>query len=153
MIVYRISRKQYRNDLSGTGAKMVGGRWNSPGLAILYTTRNISLSLLELMVHTDSDQFSGEFSLISIEIPDKYFGATIDYRKLKRGWYDDEAGTQFIGDSFGRNGIDLCMQVPSVLVPEESNILINPVHAAMQYVTIVSQRDFSPDKRLFPLNV
>ena len=70
MIVYRLTSGQYTNDLSGTGAKLYGGRWNSPGLAALYTTEHISLAVLEILVHMKAYRRPLDYHLVVLEVPD-----------------------------------------------------------------------------------
>ncbi len=69
MIVYRISREIYHKDISGTGSRIYGGRWNFKGRSTLYASETRALSTLEFLVHTDSDLLPPKLKLVSIEIP------------------------------------------------------------------------------------
>ena len=97
MIVYRLTNGEFVNDLSGTGAKLYGGRWNSIGFPALYTTEHISLAVLEVLVHIKSYRRPLDYYLVTIELPEKEKYITIDQQKLKKNWKDDITYGQFIG--------------------------------------------------------
>ncbi|MCW3092733.1 MAG: superfamily protein [Ferruginibacter sp.] len=149
MIVYRLTNGEYINDLSGTGAKLYGGRWNSPGLPALYTAGNISLAVLEILVHIKSYRRPLDYHLITIEIPDTADPVTIDQQKLKKSWKDDIAYGQFIGDEFLNAGQFLFLKVPSAIIDQENNFLINPSHPDAGKIKIRSSKIFIFDKRLY----
>ena len=100
MIVYRITNTIYRNDISGTGAKLNGSRWNSLGVSMLYTTEHISLAVLEMLVHTHFKDYSIELDLLTIQIPTSAIVTEINVKKLKENWVNDNGYTRFIGDEF-----------------------------------------------------
>jgi RES domain-containing protein len=152
MIVYRLSSGTYRNDLSGTGAKLYGGRWNSAGLRALYTTEHISLAVLEILVHIKSYGLPPDYHLITIEIPDTTAVVTIDQGKLKQNWKDDIAYGQFIGDEFLNANQSLVLKVPSAIIDQEYNFVINPAHPDAAKIKIQSFKIFMFDKRLYLKN-
>ncbi len=152
MIVYRLSSGEYRNDLSGTGAKLFGGRWNSTGLNALYTTEHISLAVLEILVHIKAYRQPLDYHLITIEVPSTANVITIEHAKLKRNWRDDITYGQFIGDEFLNANQSLVLKVPSVIVEQESNFLINPAHPDAGKLKIRSSKIFMFDKRLYLKN-
>jgi len=152
MILYRLSSGDYKNDLSGTGAKLFGGRWNSAGLNALYTTEHISLAVLEILVHIKSYRQPLDYHLITIEIPESANIITIDHTKLKRNWKDDFAYGQFIGDEFLIDRQSLALKVPSAIIEEENNLLINPAHPDAAKLKIRSTKIFMFDKRLYLKN-
>ena len=86
MLVYRLSKKQYANDLSGTGAKIAGGRWNKKGTAILYTSSAVSLCLLEVIVHIPLSFLPKNMVLSTIEIPDNTTIKTYTVNDLPKDW-------------------------------------------------------------------
>ncbi|MEO6548306.1 MAG: RES family NAD+ phosphorylase [Ferruginibacter sp.] len=149
MIVYRLTNGEFIHDLSGTGAKLYGGRWNSPGLPALYTAENISLAVLEILVHVKSYRRPQDYHLITIDIPDIAEKVTIDHQKLKNTWKDDIAYGQFIGDEFLNAGQFLFLQVPSAIIDQEHNFLINPAHPDAGKIKIRSSKIFIFDKRLY----
>ncbi len=149
MIIYRIASTNFINDLSGTGAKMYGSRWNSAGIPMLYTGEHISLCVLEALVHVQHKKFLTGISLIDIELPAIPGMNEIEITKLKHAWREDDSYTKFIGDEFVRSNNSLIMKVPSAVVEEEHNFLINPLHSDFKKVKIVNSRIFKTDKRLY----
>lgn len=152
MIVYRITNSLYSNDLSGTGARMAGARWNSKGVPMLYMTEHISLAVLEMLVHTHFKDYAIDLDLISIQIPPTATITEISIKKLKPGWVDDLAYTRFIGDEFTRDKQSLLLKVPSAVIHEEFNCLANPFHPDFKKIKIIKTRTFKTDERLFSIN-
>ena len=149
MIIYRLAIETYKNDLSGTGSKLFGGRWNSVGLAVLYTTQNISLAVLEILVRTDMQTIPISYHLIKIDIPNAIEPQLISSDKLKKDWKNDIGYTQWMGDEFIKSGNSLLLKVPSAIVDEENNYVINPKHSDFKKVKIIKVNKFQFDKRLF----
>lgn len=152
MIVYRLSIEMFKDDLSGTGAKLLGGRWNSKDIAVLYTTENISLAVLEILVRADPEEIPLNYYLLKINIPDIDVPVIIAKNKLKADWKDDLHLTQWLGDEFIKNNASLFLKVPSSIVDEEHNYIINPKHPYFKNIKISSSRKFRFDKRLFLKN-
>jgi RES domain-containing protein len=151
MIVYRISNTAYSNDISGTGAKMMGGRWNSRGTPILYTSQHISLAVLEMLVNTQFKNYAIPLDMIDIQVPENIIPTEISTKKLKKEWIKDFEYTRFIGDEFIKDKQSLILKVPSAVVTEEYNFLINPLHADFKRVKIADIRTFNTDQRLFTI--
>ncbi len=149
MIIYRIASTNYIQDLTGTGAKLFGSRWNSVGIPMLYTGEHISLCLLEALVHVKHKQFLMQVSIIDIEVPAMDDMNEIKIAKLKKTWREDDTYTKFIGDEFVGSNNALLMKVPSAVVEEEHNFLINPLHADFKKIKIINNRIFKADKRLY----
>jgi RES domain-containing protein len=147
--LYRFANAKYAMDLSGEGARLYGGRWNGKGNAMVYTSTSISLALVEILVHSISFEKLKEIHLISIEVPEPVANKQIDIHQLKKDWWEDEDYTGYIGDEFIRSSNFLLMKVPSAVVFEEQNILINPRHKDFQKVKITSVKPFHLDSRLF----
>ena len=152
MIVYRLTNGEFINDLSGTGAKLFGGRWNSVGHPALYTTEHISLAVLEILVHVKSYRRPLDYYLVTIEIPDKENIITIDQQKLKKNWKDDFTYGQFIGDEFLTTRQSLVLKVPSAIIEQENNYIINPAHPDAGKIKIQASKSFIFDKRLYLRN-
>jgi RES domain-containing protein len=148
MIVYRITNEAYRNDISGTGAALFGSRWNSRGIYLLYTSQSISLSILESLVHLKQSVIPPSQYLLHIELPDEKETAEISFTKMRKGWKQDLDYTQWMGDQFVQNKQNLFLKVPSVIVPEESNVLLNPLHKDYKKVKIIASELLELDKRL-----
>jgi RES domain-containing protein len=151
MIVYRICNEKYSDDLSGNGAKLFGGRWNSKGIAMLYTSEYISLSALEMLVHNHFQDFAIPLSLLKIVLPTPTTIKEIKNHKLKQEWQNDASYTKFIGNEFIKSEADLFLRVPSAVITEENNVLINPIHKDFKKIKIVEHKIFKTDKRFFTL--
>ncbi|MBV2150023.1 RES family NAD+ phosphorylase [Sphingobium sp. AS12] len=143
MIVYRLC-KQAHVALDGEGARLWGGRWNSPGRPMVYTAATPSLAVLEILVHLDlpGELLPDDLRLLAIEIPDD---AAI--RRLDPSPSDND-GCLSAGERFLDAGDALVLLVRSVVVPQEWNALLNVRHAVMARVTILSDDPFRLDPRL-----
>ena len=152
MIIYRLATDLHKDDLSGTGSKLFGGRWNSPGIAALYTAENISLAVLEILVRADKYTVPLSYCLLEIFIPDEAKAVIIPEKKLKRSWEEDLAYTQWMGDETLKANNALILKVPSAIVPLENNYIINIRHSDFKKVKIINSSGFDFDKRLFLYN-
>ncbi|MBS1919058.1 MAG: RES family NAD+ phosphorylase [Bacteroidetes bacterium] len=151
MELYRIAQEKYADDLSGNGARIFGGRWNSEGLFALYTSSSRSLSLLEILAHTPAKMLKMRtYVLITLWLPDNVRMEALDKNKLSSGWDapDTRLLTKKLGDKFLRNRSSLLLTVPSVLMPEENNYLVNTVHPDMKKLKINFKRRIYFDARL-----
>lgn len=148
MIVYRISNPLFSNDISGTGAKINGSRWNSKGIQMLYTSASISLATLEMLVHTTFEEYAISLDLMYIDIPDSLECREINSGTLKKNWTGDISYTRFIGDEFIKLVQTPLLKIPSVIIEEEFNYLVNPLHPGSKKIKIAGIRSFMPDKRL-----
>lgn len=151
MIVYRLCRAEFSKDLSGIGAEKFGGRWNSKGVALIYTSENRALCTAEIAVHTPLGVLPQNFRLISIEIPDSVTVSTLKTSDLPKDWKSQPASisTQKIGNKFVKENKSLVLKVPSVIVQGECNLLINPKHKDASKIKIKKIEPFSFDERLF----
>ena len=149
MLVYRVAKCAYINDLSGRGASLFAGRWNSKGIFMLYTSMTPSLALLENRVHM-TFMPTEEFCLAKLSIPeDKVL--VMEAIDLPVDWYKYPAPSALkkIGDAFVRDMVYLALKIPSAVLPEEYNILINPNHPDAVKIEQVSNRTIPIDERLF----
>ncbi|MDQ3847173.1 MAG: RES family NAD+ phosphorylase [Bacteroidota bacterium] len=130
MIVYRLSKEQYKNDLSGKGAEKAGGRWNSKGVAVLYTSTSRVLCTAEIAVHTPLGVVPKDYYLVTLEFPVSDPIHTIEINNLPTDWksFPYLHATQEIGDRFIAESRFLVMQVPSAVIQGDYNYLINPSH-------------------------
>lgn len=151
MIVYRISNTVYSDDISGTGAKLHGARWNSVGMPMLYTTQHISLAVLEMLVNTNFKDYSIALELLYIQFPANPSTTEIKLSKIKDNWKDDTSYTKFIGDEFIKQQQSLLLKVPSAVINEEFNFLANPLHTDFKKIKIINTKSFWPDQRLFSI--
>lgn len=151
MVLYRISKKKYIDDLSGEGARKFGGRWNFKGSAVLYTSQTESLAALETLVHTSVAAMPSDLNLLILTVPDNIKPEKIDADQLPSSWRNYPAPNQLaeIGNKWINTESSLLLDVPSVLVQTETNIIINPSHSNMNKLRIKEIRPFSFDMRLF----
>jgi RES domain-containing protein len=151
MIVFRLSKSKFANDLSGKGAEKSGGRWNSKGTSLVYTSASRALCTTEIAVHTPLGNLPLDYKLISIEIPDEVNIMELSYEDLPPDWKSIPHThiTQEIGDKFVSEGIFAVFKVPSVVVQDEFNYLINPAHPDSRKITIKTIEPFNFDERLF----
>ena len=149
MIVYRIANENYKNDLSGNGAALYGSRWNSPGRRMLYTSQYISLGILESLVHVDKNFIPANQYLLHISIPDTKDVKTITRAAIKKDWRTNIEYSRWVGDQFIRSAEFLILKVPSIVVDQENNFLLNPAHPDYKKVKIVNAELLQLDQRLF----
>jgi RES domain-containing protein len=131
MLVYRISKKEYIEDLSGIGAALFGGRWNPKSYNLVYTAGNIALAYVEFLVHNYHILKKTHVCLACIKLPDAAEIKTIDINELPSNWGMDNNYlriTQEIGKTFVSEAQNYILKVPSVVVPGEFNYLLNPSH-------------------------
>jgi RES domain-containing protein len=140
VLAWRLCRAAYA-DLSGEGARRYGGRWNSPGRAMIYAAATAALAVLEVRVHLD---------LPPELIPDDYVLVTIDLGEAAIEAVPDlPADPRTLGDLWLAAQRTPVLQVPSAIVPESANLLINPAHPQASRIGIVAQRGFAFDRRLW----
>ncbi len=151
MIVFRLSKSKFANDLSGKGAEKGGGRWNSKGTALVYTGESRALCTTEIAVHTPLGNLPLDYKLISIEIPDDVHIQELASAELPADWKSIPYvySTQSIGDRFVADGIFPVLKVPSAVVQDEYNYLINPAHMSSDMISIKTIEPFNFDERLF----
>jgi RES domain-containing protein len=140
------------DDLTGAGAKVTGGRWNSKGNAMLYCASTIALANLETVVHLAAGTLPLNRYLVRLDIPDAVWMAKqeLTYRNAPVGWDALPAGLASIayGDAWLANSSSAVLCVPSIVVPEEQNILINPSHPDAKLIVATKLRRWEYDPRL-----
>ncbi len=140
MLAWRLCRAPFA-DLTGEGARRYGGRWNTPGRPMVYAAADAALAVLEVRVHLD---------LTPDLLPDNYVLLTIDLGNLAiEAIADIPADPAAFGDAWLRAQRSPVLQVPSLIVPETSNLLLNPSHPDAARASIVAQRRFTFDRRLW----
>ncbi len=132
MTVYRLVRSKYAN-LSGTGASKAGGRCNHPGTRAVYTSENVSLTVLEVLVHVDNEEIPEDYVTMAIAVPSS---APVNYQPVDLAIAAADLGQYPV----------IC--VPSLIVPQERNYVLYPDVAGFE-ATILSIEAFNFDGRLF----
>jgi RES domain-containing protein len=132
----------------GEGARKSGGRWNSVGIAVVYTSGTLSLALVEVLVHLPSGILPA-YSAVRVDF-DESMVTAVGPRDLPANWrdYPPPPDTKAIGDLWVAQGSSLVLRVPSVIVPTEFNYILNPAHPAFADLTIGEPMPFPFDPRL-----
>lgn len=148
MILWRVSNYA---SLDGGGGFYVSGRWHTKGRPVVYCTLNPATALLETLVHMeiDSEDLPASFQVLRIEGPDSLPVERIDTDSLPADWAGDRNATQAIGDRWLWEKRSLLLEVPSILVPETWNVLVNPRHSAFDRLKITATYEHPFDSRLF----
>lgn len=148
MRVYRVSNTQFARDLSGEGARLHGGRWNHVGTSCLYTSESRSLAVLELSVNISTTSVLRYLSMVEIEIPDDIL--ELDIPALPGNWREAPApaSTKDYGTDLLNKNLNAIIKVPSSVIPEEFNYLINPKNLRAGDCTIIEVKDFIYDIRI-----
>ncbi len=138
-----------RSAFDGEGARRHGGRWNSPGVRLVYTAESASLAALELLVHLQASRLLAAYALVPARF-DAALVETVAARDLPPRWreYPAPVALQEIGDGWARGRRTAVLQVPSSVVPVESHFLINPDHPEFRQIAIGAPERFELDPRL-----
>lgn len=140
------------DDISGTGARLTGGRWNPAGVPMLYCSDTPSLACLETLVHLGATGLPFNRYLVAIDIPDDVWSRrqVTESATLAIGWDAVPAGQVSIGigGEWVTGGVSAVLLVPSSIVPEDRVILINPLHQDAAGITAKKVRKWVYDPRL-----
>ena len=148
MRFWRLTRAAYVTaPLSGQGAAIAGGRWNSPGVRIAYASTSRPLALLEMLVHVTRETVPPDMTLVPIDIPDRWVAKP---EALPADWSDlpFSAGARNLGDNWVHQARSVALIVPSVALPAERNVLINPAHPHLRRVRVLPPEPLAFDPRL-----
>lgn len=149
MIVYRIGRIKYANDLTGEGARLNGGRWNHKLTPCIYTSGSRSLAVLEYTVNVNIDDIPRALSITTIEIKESDI-LELTIPDLPGDWRISPASTST--KDFGTNLLKghsySVIKIPSVIIPAEYNYLLNPLHKKSSAFKIKNVEDFIYDERI-----
>jgi RES domain-containing protein len=148
MEVYRISRTKWAGDLSGEGARLYGGRWNRKGTSCLYTSSSRSLAILEFSVNVSLDEIPRSLSIVTLNLPDQFLEVAV--KDLPGNWKDVPApgSTRDLGTRLLQEGKHLIIRLPSTVIPQEFNYIVNPAHQHLKFCKIISVDDFVYDIRI-----
>ena len=152
MIIWRPCRQEHAaSPLDGEGARLYEGRWNVPGTAVAYTAGTLALAALEIVRHMDLDVAPKDLVSIPIEVSDGLRIEEFHSESLPTNWWKTSAPVplQQLGTEWCQRATSLLLRVPSVIIPEEYNYLINPIHPYLSQLTMHKPRPFTFDPRLF----
>ena len=152
MLVWRIvPKRRYSQAFTGEGARLYGGRWNPPGIRVVYTSATLSLAALEYFVHVSKQTRPDDLVSISLEIPKNIRVERVSESKLPSNWrlYPALDELKEIGKRWIKNSATAILAVPSAVIPQELNYLINPEHADFKKMKINKPIQFNLDERMF----
>ena len=149
MLVYRITTRKWMKTASGgEGSRLFGGRWTSPGRPAVYTASSISLAILETLVHMDS-RTAPPMVVFEVVLPDSVDVTVVSAADLPTNWNDPGgADQQAFGDAWLTEADTVALIVPSAVVPYENNVILNPLHAEFERVSVRQPEVLALDKRL-----
>ncbi len=151
MKIYRLTKTNYINDLSGEGARLFGGRWNKKGAPLLYFSEHLSLCVLELLTRIDFEFLTSDYSFLEVEVPSSLILTLRKPEVITENWRSNPpiSNTQDYGSIWIKNNKTLGLAVPSSVLPFESNILINPNHKQFSKIKILRKGILDIDSRVF----
>ena len=149
MLVWRISARRYWK-FDGAGAKTAGGRWNSPGYAVVYTSATASLAVLEFFVHLNRNRAVKDLVLTSADIPHDIRIERVEVSNLPAEWRESPTPEYLhsIGNEWITKHLTAVLAVPSAVIPQENNYLLNPAHPDFKHIRINRPSPFSFDPRI-----
>jgi RES domain-containing protein len=148
--VYRLINAAFAEDaLSGEGARRYGGRWNPPGFAVVYTSQSRALAALETLVHLTVEARTLRFTMIEIQMPqdtapEAYEGAASVWRHQ-----GPSSVTQEVGRDWLERANSQILAVPSVVVPQELNFVLNVAHPRFSQLRVARREPFAFDERFW----
>jgi RES domain-containing protein len=147
MLAYRIIHKLYSSILFASGQ---AGRWNGNGRKVIFCAESIALAFLENMVRRQGVGFNDDFKTMILDIPDDLGLQTFTSKQLPAGWRDitDYSKCQPIGNSWYDDGILPILRIPSAVLPESFNLVINTIHPDFKKIKLVKTTDLIPDERI-----
>jgi RES domain-containing protein len=152
MRIWRICREAHASTaFSGEGARRFGGRWNSRGVPMVYTSTSLALAAIEYFVNLEPNLAPGDLVSISATLPEGEPARTMQPADLPEEWWSDESlvAARELGDGWIQAATSLAMLVPSVPIRTEWNVLVNPIHPRMRELKVDSAEAFVFDARMF----
>lgn len=152
MKLFRIAASEYVDDLTGTGAKLYGGRWNLKGTPLIYCSENTSLAILEILVHFDGLTVPQNLDLLQLDLDEShiYNFSIAKFNKIRKS-KDAEYQFKKAGQQWIKSGKSLALKVPSIITTNEFNILINPKHRNFKKLKKRKKGKLELDERLFKI--
>jgi len=151
MLIFRITKNKYANDLSGKGAELFGGRWNPKGTPAIYCSENRALTVLEFLAQLPKEIIPKHLRILTLEIPASLENKVEKIKSLPRNWNSlqtIELTQNFGGQKFEENKL-LGFIVPSAILEMENNVILYPRHKDFEKIKIIKIDTFKFDKRLF----
>ncbi len=150
MRIWRLCSRRHRR-FDGEGARLYGARWNHVGTSVIYTSGSLSLAALELLVHLEIDMVPADLVAIQANVPDSIPIEVLKLPSLPENWrhYPAPESLKDIGTAWAARGSTAILAVPSAIIPEERNYLLDPKHRDMKRIRIHKPVSFHFDRRLW----
>lgn len=144
-----VKARHAANAFDGEGARVEGGRWNSPGTPLVYTSQSAALAALEMLVHLGRGSLLTAYVLIPCAFDDAVV-SRLDRKRLPENWrsYPAPPELQSLGDEWARGGTSAVLEVPSAVIATDSNYLLNPRHPEFKTIRVMRPQPFEFDLRL-----
>jgi len=150
LTAWRIAKERFASKMfGGDGARVYGGRWNSPRYWVVYTSATASLAVLEVLANADSPDLLSSYVIASCTF-DESLVTSVDVDDIPIDWREPKPPRelQMIGDEWIRSERSAVLSVPSAIIEHERNYLLNPVHADFKHIKLSSPKPFVFDLRL-----
>jgi len=147
MLVYRITHKKYAGSMKASG---LPGRWNGAGRKVIYSAGSLALAFIENMIRRQGLGFGSSFQTTILEIPDELTIGSISIVDLPGGWrsFRDYSLCQPYGNAWYDEGKIPILKVPSAVLPEESNFVLNTLHPKCNEIKVLGITGLIPDERI-----
>lgn len=151
MRLWRICREWFAAEaFSGEGARLYGGRWNSKGLRVIYTSTSLALAVVETFPNLEPNLRPDDLVSIQAELPDSVATERLDAKSLPAKWYKlRRESLRHFGDEWLRSQKSVALHVPSAAVPGDWNVVLNPAHGDFRKIKIQKPQPFEFDLRMF----
>jgi len=144
-----VKARHAANAFDGKGARLEGGRWNSPGTPVVYTSGSAALAALELLVHLGRGSILNAYVLIACTVEEALV-SRLDQKRLPNNWrsYPAPPELQLIGDEWVKAGTSAVLEVPSAVIATDANYVLNPLHPDFRAIRTSGPQRFEYDPRL-----
>ena len=151
MRFWRICRRRYAPaSMTGEGARLYGGRWNSRGVRVVYASTSLALAAIETFVNLEPNLRPNDLVYIAGEVPDAMEILSVSLENLPANWRRSrEESLRKVGDAWIREGLTVALRVPSAAIRGEWNLLLNPAHAEFSKIRFEPPEPFEFDLRMF----
>lgn len=152
MRIYRIADERHPI-WDGTGAALIGGRWNSPGKPVIYGSLSYSCAMLEILAHANIGRIPDTHQYVTAEVPKSVSVEILEGNILPQGWDSENSATaRAKGDQWLLEVRSAILIIPSVIAKIDQNALVNPLHPDAKKLVISAPQKVIWDKRLFQRN-
>ncbi len=148
MRAFRLTRAKYAT-FSGRGSLLASGRWHWAGVPMIYSAESRALAVLETLVHATKDQIPSDYVFYEIILDDASI-ERMPLEELPRDWtLAEPTEARTVGSEWMKSRRSAALLVPSVVIPQELNLLLNPEHSEFSQVQVIGPEAFQFDPRLF----